>query len=218
MPPERIHTFTGNCLAFLRPKKKTYHAVTWSTLNTCWVLYAGTIEGHVSKHRSSTHPQGGYASIKLPHSQMMDIHCSGEFLMLGTIRMPIVKRLRGVKVPSNWKLRDFGNPIVGEPSVQAVTLWENPPVTVPPPPPPPPQPISRASPLPKRIAWLIAEDAAKNEEKCSITMEPISPITASVTSCYHTFDTAAIQAWLTTHTTCPQCRTACVATQCFEEN
>jgi SUMO ligase MMS21 Smc5/6 complex component len=73
-------------------------------------------------------------------------------------------------------------------------------------------------PVQKRVADIVIAHAIQSKETCPITMEPISPITASVTSCYHTFDTTAIQAWLTTHTTCPQCRTTCVATQSFEEN
>jgi hypothetical protein len=132
--------------------------------------------------------------------------------------MTILQRIDGVNIPSTWKNHNFGNLVVAEPVVQAVRLWDN----------PPPAPVPAAAPvpsagtpsvvgLPKRIAWLVAEDAAKKDEKCPITMEPISPITASVTSCFHTFESEAITSWLTNHTTCPQCRTPCVATVAFSE-
>jgi hypothetical protein len=97
----------------------------------------------------------------------------------------------------------------------AVSLWDLLPAA------PVPQPTvilaTTLEAIPKRIAWLIAEDAAKNDEKCPITMELISPITASVTNCYHTFDTQAIMSWLINNTTCPQCRKKCVATAAYTE-
>jgi hypothetical protein len=134
--------------------------------------------------------------------------------MLGTRRITIVKRLSGATIPNAWKGHELG-PLIERTGVDlAVSLWDAPP-------PAPAAPtvivaIAREG-IPKRIAWLVAEEAAKHEEKCPITMEPISPITASVTSCFHTFDSAAIASWLTNHTTCPQCRKNCVATVAYTE-
>ena len=55
----------------------------------------------------------------------------------------------------------------------------------------------------------------KKGDTCPITMELLSPITASVTSCYHVFDTEAIDHWLTEHKTCPVCKQACSSSKAF---
>jgi hypothetical protein len=57
-----------------------------------------------------------------------------------------------------------------------------------------------------RIAWIIAEDASKKGETCAITLDEISPITASVTSCYHVFTTSALETWFQTKSICPVCK------------
>jgi SUMO ligase MMS21 Smc5/6 complex component len=72
-------------------------------------------------------------------------------------------------------------------------------------------------PIPRRIAWLVAEDASKNSETCSITLDEISPITASVTTCFHVFNSDAIAKWLTTNPLCPMCKKRCQATVAFED-
>jgi len=70
-------------------------------------------------------------------------------------------------------------------------------------------------PIPKRIAWLIADNACKENEMCSITMEHITPLTAAVTTCFHCFDSEAVGVWLSTHSTCPTCRKPCLTTKAF---
>ena len=219
---QEIQNFTTNLIALWRPKKRTYYALTWDAGPRHWKPWYGVVEGGLSKHKSTAHIIPGRVNIKLMNrNALIRLHCTGEFLMLGTTRITIAKRVTGISVPQSWMAHELG-PLIQRTGVdEMISLWDHaPPVPVA----PAPSPIvtlinARALKyIPKRIAWLVAEDAAKNEEKCPITMEAISPITASVTSCYHTFDTTAIQAWLTTHTTCPQCRTPCVATQCFEDN
>jgi len=73
--------------------------------------------------------------------------------------------------------------------------------------------------IPQRIAWIVAEDACKRGEDCSITLDAITPITAAVTSCFHVFDADAIAKWLesTPGSLCPMCKKAAVATICFTE-
>jgi hypothetical protein len=73
--------------------------------------------------------------------------------------------------------------------------------------------------IPQRIAWIVAEDACKRGEDCSITLDAITPITAAVTSCFHVFDADAIAKWLesTPGSLCPMCKKAAVATVCFTE-
>ena len=79
-----------------------------------------------------------------------------------------------------------------------------------------PKPKAKPKPIPRRIAWLVAEDACKNKESCPISMEDISPITASVTSCFHVFDTPSLNTWLQEKNTCPTCREPCAAQTAFE--
>ena len=67
-----------------------------------------------------------------------------------------------------------------------------------------------------RIAWIIAEDASKKGDKCAITLDELSPLTASVTSCYHVFTTTALDIWFQTNHTCPVCKQRTVATRAFE--
>ena len=138
--------------------------------------------------------------------------------MLGTTRITIVRRLSGATIPNPWKNHELG-PLTERTGVDlAVSLWYVAPAA---PASPPANPTvilgTVIEAIPKRIAWLVAEDAAKNDEKCPITMEPISPITASVTSCFHTFESEAIASWLVNHTTCPQCRKKCVVTVAYTD-
>lgn len=211
---QAIHNFTTNLIAFWRPQKRAYHALTWNNTSRHWRPWTGAVEGGLSKHRSATHTGPGSVEIKLQNNTMLRLRAEGEFLLLGTTRITLVKRIAGATIPNGWKAHELG-PLTERAGVDlAVSLWDVAPAT-------PPQPtviLARAiEAIPKRIAWMVAEDAAKHEEKCPITMEPISPVTASVTSCFHSFDTEAIAAWLTNHSTCPQCRKACVATVAYTE-
>jgi len=63
--------------------------------------------------------------------------------------------------------------------------------------------------MPKHVADVVLRDAVSRGVNCGITMEPITVDNGSVTSCGHFFQTAAIQHWLTTKTTCPECRQPC---------
>jgi len=68
-----------------------------------------------------------------------------------------------------------------------------------------PVPVARIK-LPQHIAWIIAEDACKNKIDCAITLNPISPVTASVTNCFHVFETEAITQAILISSKCPVCR------------
>jgi hypothetical protein len=80
---------------------------------------------------------------------------------------------------------------------------------------PPPVPKPVAATLPMRIAWIIAEDASKKGETCAITLDEISPITASVTSCYHVFTTSALETWFQSKDICPVCKQKATYTAAF---
>ena len=77
-------------------------------------------------------------------------------------------------------------------------------------------------PIPRRIAWLIAEAAQKEGEQCGITFDEISPLTAAVTTCFHCFDANAIEIWFRQATAngqdhlCPMCRKRCLTTKAYE--
>jgi hypothetical protein len=71
-------------------------------------------------------------------------------------------------------------------------------------PPPPP------SALPKFVADALVTAAVAAEATCPITMEPISPENAAVTSCFHVFEANAIAIWLTDRHTCPTCKQAAI--------
>jgi len=72
---------------------------------------------------------------------------------------------------------------------------------------PEPVPVPATVPtLPKHVAELVARDAEARGATCPITMEPIKAADATVTSCGHVFQAAALKHWLTDHSTCPECR------------
>ena len=60
--------------------------------------------------------------------------------------------------------------------------------------------------LPKRIYEIITHDFISKGEECSIAMEPVTHETIAITSCFHIFTKDAIQRWIQTESTCPQCR------------
>jgi hypothetical protein len=75
----------------------------------------------------------------------------------------------------------------------------------------PHEPVLAAEPhpIPVFVSTLLIEDAIAKKQDCSITMEPITATTATVTSCYHVFDKDAIRQWLGTNKTCPVCKQKC---------
>jgi len=82
------------------------------------------------------------------------------------------------------------------------------PVRRPPPPPlrPPPAVPVDVKAFPRHLVAAVLANAAANNAICPITMDPITPDTATVTSCGHVFQTEAIRYWLTTNAICPECR------------
>lgn len=106
--------------------------------------------------------------------------------------------------------------------LQAQDLYAVAPPPAPAPPAPAPQPktvVTEA--LPRRIAWLIAAEAEKQDDSCPITMDTISPLTAAVTTCFHCFDAEALASWNHTRgggaTECPLCKKKCLYTKAYEE-
>lgn len=216
----RIYNFTGNLIAFHRPRKNTYYLMSWSTQQRYWS--GATIQPNVSPvkmHGSGLHRFASYVTIRLQNSSYVEIRSIGNYLRIGECDVPIVMRVAGPYIPMSMVNNDFTGVTRGEPYLHDVELW-----TVPPTPTAAEEAIAAAAlraepikPLPKRIAWMVAEDAGKNGDTCAITMEPINPITAAATTCFHCFDHEAIQTWMQNHTTCPQCREHCAITKAFED-
>lgn len=217
----RIYNFTGNLIAFHRPRKNTYYLMSWSAQQSYWtVANVRTNVGPIKMHGSGLHRVASYVTIRLQNSSNIEIRCIGNYLRIGECDVPIVMRVAGPYVPMSMVNNDFGGVTDGDPHLRDVVLWTTPPV-------PTEAEVAAATaataavtpikPLPKRIAWMVAEDAGKNGDKCAITMEPITPITAAVTTCFHSFDHESIQTWMQNHTTCPQCRERCAITKAFDD-
>lgn len=61
--------------------------------------------------------------------------------------------------------------------------------------------------LPRRAARALVEDLLDRQESCSITTEPFSQCNEiAITPCFHYFQKQALERWLSTHSTCPDCR------------
>ena len=66
---------------------------------------------------------------------------------------------------------------------------------------------SRPLPIPELVGHLLIENAIRGEDSCPITAVPYREIQRiSATSCFHVFETEAIQTWLREHSQCPVCR------------
>jgi hypothetical protein len=74
--------------------------------------------------------------------------------------------------------------------------------------PSPPRPQPQV--VPKFVADALVTAAVAADAICPITMDPIRPENAAVTSCFHVFEANAIAIWLTTNHTCPTCKQAAV--------
>lgn len=174
-----------------------------------------------------------------------DVISYGYYLKNATVTIPIVKKTSGGTIPANFSLKDYtqvDNPpltqtddslwTVRQPTPAAAAQQQQPLAAQQPPASPAspaaaaasqqPRPASitltqKLKAIPQRIAWLIAEEASKREEVCPISMENLSPITSTVTTCFHVFETTSITQWLATSNKCPVCRDYCKATVAFTE-
>jgi hypothetical protein len=206
MSYEQIHIFTGPHLAIWRSIKKTYYGLTWDSDRQKWKSWEPTGVQNLSRHRSLSHGPLNRTTLNLSNGTALIITANGEFLYNGALTIPIVMIEAGA-IPQSWKNDQFGGTLMDRWADRNVSLWSQRPQQ------PQPQP-QKPEQLPKRIAMLVAEDASRKNDVCAITMEPISPATAGVTSCYHVFDADAITTWLASNAQCPQCRAACTATLC----
>jgi hypothetical protein len=225
MPPA-IQTFTSSLIAVYRPNKHTYSLLEYAHNTQKWgrFLLDPDITPTIRRYRQ-INPLV-QVKIKIDASaEFVHCVCDGTYLKYGNRIVTVIqKRANSTK---KFPMGFYAGEIRVEGDIQheenvIPPLWtlytDNP---VPPAPNPnPPTTVTqiRKNAMPQRIAWLIAEDAAKNDTICPITLNPISPITASVTSCFHVFETEAIDQALRLNAMCPMCRTKNITyTKCFTE-
>lgn len=219
---EQIQTFDGELLAFWRPRKRTFYFLQWDDTFSRWQHYEGE-HAPFTIHKSSFH-RDGTVNIRVKGSrQLLKVNCDGRFLRLDNLIIPIAKGDRPAP-PNRIKKEYTLSEVMAAPAAYLVErrLWivrtpvapvTTPTVTV---------ASTKLEPIPRRIAWLIADDACHNNETCSISLENITPITASVTTCFHVFQTEHLNTWFKQQVdgggrrTCPVCRKRCVAQEAFD--
>jgi hypothetical protein len=231
MDGNQIQVFENSLIAFYRPRKRTYFFLQWLQDRRVWAKYTGD-QRVFTLHQSSSHNAAGCTIVFANNygrgrQKSMRIACRGFFLKSGTEFVPLVD-IHGT-IPQCMVGTEFTAtaPENNDEYRVAQQLWR----LAPPPPAPAPQPrappprqlivVKRKAPIPRRIAWLVAEDAQKQGETCAITMEDISPITAAVTTCFHVFQADALDEWVQRHRTeeiipCPVCRKNFAMTRAFD--
>ena len=213
---DQIHAFRTYIIALHRPIKQTYYMLEWNPQNRKWVSYSEPLENlHIC--RSSVSIDGivriNIASSVNKHARNIQVMSKGFYLESGNTQITLVEKV-GPPLPAKFMKTEYRitETLLTE---SDILLWT---VAPPPPPEPEPQPSNILKALPKRIAWLIAEDSSKAEDTCPISTEVISPVTAAVTTCFHVFDNASIEQWFTmnpVNTKCPVCREVCLMTKAF---
>jgi hypothetical protein len=220
-----IQTFANRYLAIYRPNKKTYSVIEWSQQRSYWrrALLDPDHTPNINIRSHNTPPAFVNINISPNVNHRKHVRCRAldKYLFYNNIRVPIIQKTSGSEhefVNSTFA-GEFPCTTISTEPIFTQPMWT---LYAPVPPPqaaPPVPPVFTNLPeaIPRRIAWLIAEDASKHGETCSITLDEISPITASVTSCFHVFNSDAIAKWLTTNPLCPMCKKRCVETVAFED-
>lgn len=221
MAQRTIQTFIGNYIAFYRPNKRTYSIISYNHPRRIWIPNNEQIQnGTVSLNKMVSE----LVNVNIVYKQDKKVECKtdGEYIVWvnGNIthNVPILhKRSSSAhSLPNNYFTHEFR--CTDQSMIPpVVALWDLVPLPVQQLPIAVLHRVRTPKEIPQRIAWILAEDASKKEDLCPITLEPISPLTAAVTSCFHVFDANAIASWFQTHSECPVCKTNCVTTVCFSE-
>jgi len=211
---QRIRSFTDPYVCFFRRNKKTYYILQWDATVHKWLRCQPDLP-NLTLHRSTT-TRDGEVNIKIATyaagiGKLIAVTADGFYLKSGNTNIPILKARNSLG--QAFMMTEYT--ALETPFTQTdEILWTVHQAT-----PVAPPPLIQEK-LPKRIAWLIAEDASKAGETCPISTNIISPITASVTTCFHVFDTESINEWVTRNpinTPCPICRKPCEVTVAFAE-
>ena len=221
---DAIHNFTTNLIAFHRPIKRTYFALTWNNDQRKWHPHRVDLPNLVM--RRSSFQFSGKVNINVATSRtatptLIEVKSDGYFLMSNNIKITLVKQTGNV-LPPPFVKKEY---TLADPNGYALPvderLWNVVPV-------PALMPAAQQQqqtqafptnllattatanatanathapvfhplkPIPQRIAWLIADDACKNKEVCPISTNEISPITAAVTTCFHVFESEHLSEW-----------------------
>jgi hypothetical protein len=225
MTERQIHLFREPLIAVYRPTKKTYTILQYMEQGRYWKRYLPDAP-HVLRttlRNQAIPPAPTQINIYRNNTDSSKfIHCvtTGEYLAYDTYSVAVLKKkINSRPFPLSIYAAEFTCTTVSTPPNEIPPLWtlrQEPVLTI--------QPIIQVvqpvavKPLPTRIAWILAEHAGKMGDTCSITLEQISPITASVTTCFHVFDTNALTTWFEYNDTCPMCKEKCVATPAFKES
>ena len=220
MAEQDINEFREPYIAIYRPNKKTYAILNWETNGRYWKRYMidRNFLPTVTLRRQNI-PEAPSRINYIPYNSVGTacVRCiaTGEYLIYDTHCIAILRKVPSSNsFPLTIFMHEFPCTDRSETPVTIPPLWtlRTQPIL------PVPVPVvPQITPLPMRIAWIIAEDASAKGETCSITLEQISPVTASVTTCFHCFDTNAINTWLETHSSCPLCKQATKATPAMED-
>jgi hypothetical protein len=241
-----IERFVNRYLAIYRPNKRTYSVIEWVQERRYWrrALLDPDHTPAINIRSHNTPPALVNINISPTLNRRKYVRCKAldKFLFYNNICVPIIQKVPGSEhefahstFAGEFQCTTVSTePIFTQPMWTLYPLVPVPvPVPVPAPvPAPAPAPVplpipflpqefqvfaNLPEPIPRRIAWLVADDASKNGESCSITLDEISPITASVTTCFHVFNSDAIAKWLTTNQLCPMCKKRCQVTVAFED-
>ena len=188
-----ISAFQGTKLAIKRGLD--YTLLQWDAAHTKWEPH--TVEGTYTR-RPHLIPTA-QALLHYKRCKRLSV-TQQECLQQGTLFIPIV-------VPSTSFPRTYYtpqhtvvNPTYNPEVVLGLAMWNLVPTEH------KPKPKTVSIKIPGHVIQLLTEDAVKRNEICPITLEPITSETSSMTSCFHMFDTAAIERSLTTNRNCPVCR------------
>jgi len=219
--PERIHTFRDPLICFFRSRKRTYYILQWENGVRKWVRTDINLP-NLTLHRSSVSRDAtvdiSIATHLTGRAKLIPITADGFYLKSGDINIPILKTT--AQMSQAFMLAEYtalDTPYTNtEQRLWSIQVQ----IQNPPPPPPQQEMIAFIEKIPKRIAWLIADEASKNNESCPISTNPISPITASVTTCFHVFESDSINEWIKLHpdnAQCPVCRKPFDVTPAYNE-
>jgi len=215
----RISRFIGPYVCFFRRNKKSYYVLHWDAACNKWLRSNPTLPD-LTLHRSEI-TRNAEVSINIATyggapPKLIQVTADGFYIKSGDICIPILKAR--TSLPQAFMITEYTASETPFTNTDYV-LWSLAAPVVYAAIPPPLAPVQVKEKLPKRIAWLLAEDASKGGETCPISTNDISPITASVTTCYHVFETEAINEWVARHpinTPCPVCRKPCEVTAAYD--
>jgi len=217
MPPPNISSFTCNLLA-LRKKAHEFKLIEWIPEDSKWVSFEtfGTLSTAELSFRTHQSP---YAQCVIRYKRCERLcYTSSLCIVYGDTKIPVIYADK--KYPASY----YDNSIVlhtlsDAPLLITTPLWNLAPTYVPAPAPVPAPTVPSKHPssvkVPLFAAQLLISDAVKREEVCPITYNTITLESASITNCFHIFDTEAIQHSLRLNPSCPTCRHAApVTTEC----